>query len=555
MRFEPMEISRLYGQSRVGVVVHRDLKAVYVNAAYAKMLGRRTVAEFMSSPDMRQYIPPSFHHEASKIVADYQKRDGFHGWKKVYNFRADGTPVWMEISDETIEWDGGPAILTTAQMIDNGTTAMQVDHMLGRSFIGVMVHRDMTALYVNDAFAHLMGAKDVSSFMKNPDVLRFIPAENRPRALKHMASILDGSRCGERHRVYDILDDGTGVWRDLTDERIVWHDGKPAIMTTAHDVCEEVQMHEELLRAKASLEEAVTEVVRMVPSAVGMLDQKLEVTHFNSEFLRLFASQSETSETGNKFDLDALCASYQKMRQNGHSHANLDEIETPTGRLADIRMNLMEGGGVMVSATDITDHKRKEQFLATLASTDPLTRALNRRGFEVAVSRLREIRHLKGKSWVFGLIVLDLDFFKDVNDTYGHAIGDKVLEKVAQTLRQALRDEDLVVRLGGEEFAVLLPSASASVTRSIAERLAGMVRALKIPVDVPPKGAKSSPEKAGTGNDHAHVSITASFGATVGGEVHKRVVDLDDALQVADDAMYAAKAAGRDQVKFISSDG
>lgn len=534
MRFEPTEIARLYGRSRVGVVVHKDLKAVYVNDAYAKMLGRRDVSDFMSNPDMRQYIPPSFHHEADKLVDSFQKSSGFHGWKKVYNIRTDGTPVWMEISDETVEWEGGNAVLTTAQMIDNGTTAMQVDHMLGRSFIGVMVHRNMTALYVNDSFARQMGAKDVSAFMENPNILRFIPDENRPRAIHHVAAILNGERRGERHRVRDILDDGSSVWRDLTDERILWHDGKPAIMTTAHDVRDEVEMHQQLVRAKASLEQAVTEVIRMVPSAVAMLDNQLDVIHFNHEFSRLFGGETPDGSEPT-FDISTLHECCAEMMRNGHGHANIDEMQTPLGRLADIRMNKMDDGGVMVSATDITDHKRKEQMLDTLASTDALTRALNRRGFESAVSRLREIRHLKDKSWLFGLIVLDLDYFKNVNDTHGHAVGDRVLEKVADTLRQALRDDDLVVRLGGEEFAVLLPSATAAVTKRIGERLSNMIRAIRVPID------KSGAE---------YVQVTASLGATVGGEGRQKFIELSEAMKVADEAMYAAKDAGRDQFVF-----
>ncbi|MFV1850804.1 MAG: GGDEF domain-containing protein [Thalassospira sp.] len=235
------------------------------------------------------------------------------------------------------------------------------------------------------------------------------------------------------------------------------------------------------------------------------------------------------------FDISALHECCAKMKLNGHGHATLDEMQTPSGRLADIRMNMMEGGGVMVSATDITDHKRKEQMLDNLASTDPLTRALNRRGFESAVSRLREIRHLKDKSWVFGLIVLDLDHFKHVNDTYGHAVGDRVLERVAETLRQALRDDDLVVRLGGEEFAVLLPSATAAVTKRIGERLANMIRAIEVPID------KQSKQ---------FVTITASFGATVGGEARQSFIELADAMKAADEAMYEAKQGGRDQMIF-----
>ncbi|WP_417828837.1 diguanylate cyclase [Thalassospira sp.] len=534
MRFEPAEIARLYGRSRVGVVVHKDLEAVYVNDAYAKMMGHRNIEDFMGTPDLRQYIPPSFHHEAEKLSRKFQEGSGFHGWKKVYNIQANGSPVWMEISDETVEWQDGNAVLTTAQMIDNGTTAMQVDHMLGRSFIGVMVHRNMTALYVNESFACLMGAANASAFMENPDILRFIPEERRPRAIKHVAAILSGERGGDRHRVRDVLDDGSVVWRDLTDERILWHDGKPAIMTTAHDVREEVEMHQQLVRAKAGLEQAVTEVIRMVPSAVAMLDRKLDVIHFNREFSRLFGDE-KSPETDPKFDISSLHDCCADMKRSGHDHAILDEMQTPSGRLADIRMNRMKDGGVMVSATDITDHKRKEQILDTLASTDPLTRALNRRGFESAVSRLQEIRHLKNKSWLFGLVVLDLDHFKTVNDSYGHDVGDRVLEKVADTLRQALRDDDLVVRLGGEEFAVLLPSATAAVTRRIGERLSNLIRDIKIPVN-----------KVGT----EYLHVTASLGATVGGEGRQNITDLAEAMRIADEAMYEAKESGRDQLIF-----
>ncbi|MEQ9564212.1 MAG: diguanylate cyclase, partial [Pseudomonadales bacterium] len=295
-----------------------------------------------------------------------------------------------------------------------------------------------------------------------------------------------------------------------------------------------VEMHHELVRAKAGLEEAVTEVIRLVPSAVAMLDIGLNVVHHNHEFARLFG-QEKAAGDDQAFDISALHECCAKMKLHGHGHATLDEMQTPSGRLADIRMNMMEGGGVMVSATDITDHKRKEQMLDTLASTDPLTRALNRRGFEIAVSRLREIRHLKDKSWLFGLIILDLDYFKEINDTYGHAVGDRILEKVAETLRQALRDDDLVVRLGGEEFAVLLPSATAAVTKRIGERLASMIRAIEVPVD-----------KAGEN----FAKVTASFGATVGGEGRQKFVELSDAMKVADEAMYAAKEAGRDQMIF-----
>jgi diguanylate cyclase (GGDEF)-like protein len=95
------------------------------------------------------------------------------------------------------------------------------------------------------------------------------------------------------------------------------------------------------------------------------------------------------------------------------------------------------------------------------------------------------------------------------------------------------------VRLGGEEFAVLLPSATAAVTKRIAERLASMIREIEVAVD----------------KDGSTVAkITASFGATVGGEGRQKFVELADAMRVADRAMYEAKEAGRDQIKFKTLD-
>ncbi|AUG52670.1 sensor domain-containing diguanylate cyclase [Thalassospira marina] len=538
-RFEQKEIDRLYGQSTVGVIIHRDLVVLYANDAYARMMGCRDAAEFMAAPDLVRYIPPAFHLEALRLYKQFMEATGFHGWKKVYNLRQDGSPVWLEISDETIEWEDGRALLTTAQMIENGTTAMQVDHMLGRSFIGVAVHRDMQALYVNDAFACVMGAQSASDFMKKPDLLRFVDVANRDKTLADSEKILQGVVGGERRRECRFLDDGSEVWCDLTDERILWHDGRPAVLTTAHDVREEVRMNNMLVRNRNSLENAVAEVIRMVPTAVAMFDEELHVLHFNREFARLFAQNPGVYPAATpEFDVSGLRAIYRDMVRAGHDHADRNGVMSPSARLTDIRINRLQGGGMMVSALDVTDHKEVEKQLAVLASTDPLTEVLNRRGFEGAVSRLHDIRRLRNKTWHYGIAVLDLDYFKLVNDRFGHACGDRVLQEVAAVLRGALRDDDLVVRLGGEEFAVFLPSATAKITQSIAERLAGMINDIRLSDDEGNFGV---------------VKITASIGVTIGGDVcddPKSEIDLPTALLVADRALYQAKQAGRNRIVY-----
>ena len=128
--------------------------------------------------------------------------------------------------------------------------------------------------------------------------------------------------------------------------------------------------------------------------------------------------------------------------------------------------------------------------------------------------------------------MVDLDYFKRVNDTYGHVAGDVVLKAVADTLRGQVRDYDLVGRFGGEEFAVLLPGTSESGAVTAGERIRGAIAAMitEVPLD-------------GT---HAEVNgLTVSIGCAV----HPSAGDtLEKLLLAADTALYRAKSAGRNRV-------
>src|SRR6185312_8705360 len=120
--------------------------------------------------------------------------------------------------------------------------------------------------------------------------------------------------------------------------------------------------------------------------------------------------------------------------------------------------------------------------------------------------------------------VLDLDHFKEVNDTYGHAAGDAVLGEVARRLRIGLREVDVAFRQGGEEFVVLLPETDAYGGAIVAERLGAVVR--DRPIAIEGRGA---------------IPITVSIGVAVFPE---HGADAQRVLQAADDALYAAKKAG-----------
>jgi diguanylate cyclase (GGDEF)-like protein len=130
------------------------------------------------------------------------------------------------------------------------------------------------------------------------------------------------------------------------------------------------------------------------------------------------------------------------------------------------------------------------------------------------------------------LALVDIDHFKQVNDTYGHLVGDRVLKAIAEALTSRSRDYDRVGRFGGEEFVLLLAQTAEQDACKIAERLRGYIAGLEIPVDDRP--------------DAATLKVTISIGVTA--MTRGEVYELTDLLAAADSAMYAAKQAGRNQV-------
>ncbi|TVQ38686.1 MAG: sensor domain-containing diguanylate cyclase [Geminicoccaceae bacterium] len=183
------------------------------------------------------------------------------------------------------------------------------------------------------------------------------------------------------------------------------------------------------------------------------------------------------------------------------------------------------GGGAVVSHLDITERKLVELELARLAATDPLTELPNRRFvMELVQGELERVQRFGG---VAALVLLDLDRFKAVNDTYGHGVGDEALRAVARVCTAALRRSDVVGRLGGEEFLVCLPGADASAAVRIAEKLRAAVAGCAL------------------ATDHGPLRLTASFGVA---ELLPSDRKVDDAMARADRALYTAKDLGRNRV-------
>lgn len=166
----------------------------------------------------------------------------------------------------------------------------------------------------------------------------------------------------------------------------------------------------------------------------------------------------------------------------------------------------------------------------SMALTDPLTGLYNRRYFEVHLQKMLDQAKRNNKQ--MALLIMDIDHFKDVNDTHGHGVGDEILKEFAVRVQDKLRSFDLVARFGGEEFVAILPDVSEDVAHTVAERLRASI------CDDPFKC--STPE--------GQINISMSVGGTL--VQPTSVASIEELLKRADDCLYEAKEKGRNACFF-----
>jgi len=181
---------------------------------------------------------------------------------------------------------------------------------------------------------------------------------------------------------------------------------------------------------------------------------------------------------------------------------------------------------VILIGADITLVRKREAELETQAQMDALTEVANRRHFlDLGNRALAQARRHR---YPLTVLMLDIDHFKQVNDTYGHQVGDRVLRTFAQLCKQSLREEDLLGRIGGEEFAIILPhadiEAACANARRIRERFASTIIRLA---------------------DAVQFSCSVSIGVS---DLNPSHLSLEELLQQADLALYQAKHEGRNRV-------
>ncbi len=354
----------------------------------------------------------------------------------------------------------------------------------------------------------------------------------------HLASTLDADR--QRLKLLQsfmllslallllLVGASIGIWRVLRDRSIA--------IETSRMLNEANQTLETRVRERTrQIDEAhnlLTFILDASPSDVALLDAESGNVHYiNRRLVDSLGMRHKPQQLSLRELLhDPVVGETleRTLQESGQVDGFEALIASQTPYWSSLSARLIEVKGrlaYLVWGFDVSTHKRLENELRILATTDLLSGLNNRRAFHEKGETLLE--HCRRYQVPCGALMIDIDHFKSINDRFGHPVGDEAIRAAGRAIQAALRDADLVGRIGGEEFAVLLPYADVQGVRDTAERIRQSVEALSIT----------------TGNGQL-LRFTVSLGLA---SFRPPDQDLEQLLVQADHALYQAKAEGRNR--------
>lgn len=384
----------------------------------------------------------------------------------------------------------------------------------------------------NRAAQKAIGIPD--ELLPQTNVLSIVYEEDRPLVTKKIEEAFATGYAEAEVRV--VQAGGEVRWRFITGTRVDIGE-RSYLVGTGLDVTERKRAEQALRESEAKLQA----ILDSSPFPIAWTDAAGRVEYINRKVTELFGYTLEDIPTVQHWFAAAYPnAEYREAVIKSWTQATLIAKQTgcpipsfevavvcKDGTQRDVSVaGSLIGDRQLVMFSDLTERKVLERELEHQARTDFLTGIPNRRHFlelaEVELARAHRYRR------PFSLLMLDLDMFKDINDRYGHRIGDLTLQKVVEVCRQTLRGVDIVGRLGGEEFGIILPETDTERARQVAERVRQAIAATAVPL-----------VQGGA------VFVTTSVGvATFSGSDG----NVDAVLTRADQALYNAKRAGRNRV-------
>lgn len=402
-----------------------------------------------------------------------------------------------------------------------------IDHLQD----GIVVVEEGILSYVNQRMATMLGYR-VNELIGRP-FIEFIAPADKVLIQERYRARLSGETVPDQYDIHLVTAQGALIFCTLNIGLYENHAGETVTISSVRDVTKQKAALAELEAAKEDLKKIFDQlpdvfyrtnmqgIITMIsPSCFDILGYRQEVMQGSP-----MANYYETPEDRQKV-VQAITDGGGKATcvEAGLRHKNGSIIWISTNAIvrydADGKPLYIEG-----VARDISERKRMEDQLTLLSRTDDLTGEFSRSYF---MNKSEEvIRIMRRYERPASMMMLDLDHFKNINDNFGHHVGDLALIAFTQACRREIRDSDVLGRLGGEEFGLMLPETSIQNAQLLAERIRKATADIKIPLD------------------GQTIKFTVSIGVV---ELSTEDQSLDSVLRRADRAMYQAKQNGRNQV-------
>jgi diguanylate cyclase (GGDEF)-like protein/PAS domain S-box-containing protein len=396
---------------------------------------------------------------------------------------------------------------------------------------GVIIHRNFKPLYANRAFAELFGYSNAEEILAMPLLRSLVPDDLWPHLEIEYDEMMRGLKKSVIGRSRGVRKNGQEIWVAVTLRVVDCPDG-PAMMLTAYDITRQVEFEYGLLKN----EQKLRSILEILPYPIYIARRSDgQLLFVNRKSCLLFQKSAGQFLHGTAVDLYVDPQDRLNLHNLFKSVTDIRDIEvrmkTSQGRvfIAEMAAILLDYNGApafLVALNDISQRKVLEEELFRQASTDALTGINNRGHFQNLADQ--EVRRARRFSRDLTAMMIDIDLFKPINDTLGHAAGDSVIQGIVKRALESLRQSDCIGRVGGEEFAVVLPETSLAAAFEVADRLRAHIQ--------------EKPIIAG----HIAVSCTVSIGIS---KLDPEDSGIDDLLRRADKALYAAKQGGRNRVE------
>ena len=403
--------------------------------------------------------------------------------------------------------------------------------LVENSVQGVLVHRNFRPLYANAAVAELFGYESAEEIMDLPLIRPLIPEDMWAQAEQDYNDFIRGVKGQAITRARGRHKDGHEIWLSVSRRVVDWH-GTPALHITAFDISKQMVIEQNLLKS----EQHLRSVLEILPYPIYISRQPDgQILFVNRKSCLLFQKSAGQLLRSKSSEFFINPKDREELRQLLETISDIRDVEvamkTGNGQefvaeVAAIAMDYAGQRAVLVALNDISKRKELEAELFQQASTDALTGINNRRYFITQAEQ--ELRRSRRFARDMAVMLIDIDHFKAVNDEHGHQVGDAVLQGTVKRALESLRQSDFIGRMGGEEFAVVMPETDITAARDAAERL--RVHLAERPIIA---------ERIG-------IPTTVSIGVA---QLTGTDSTIDQLLQRADVALYRAKNGGRNRVE------